>query len=269
MLDAYRTPGRLQARILLHERFGDRRFDMHEWIFDLLLGASSPVTLPERAQVLEVGAGTGRMWQVVAGRVPSAWQITLTDKSVGMQDALREMLGRQGLHATVQAADVMTLPFAAASFDLVFANHMLYHVPEPAVGISELRRVLRPGGLLVAATNGAGHMAQVTRLVREVAGLSGVTVMGAEPLSFTCESGAAQLARHFANVQLHPHDDQLLVTDHEALLAYLRSLLHVTDDAPAATEAGLHRWERRVRSVPLPFAVDRATGVFLASGVAS
>lgn len=269
MLDAYRTPDRLRARIQLHERFGDPGFDLHDWLFELLLGPGAAAPLPNRPRVLEVGAGTGRMWQTVAGRVPEGWQMTLTDRSEGMLQALRELVGVLNLNAAVSQADAMALPFADASFDLVFANHMLYHVPDPATGIAELRRVLRPGGLLVAATNGAGHMAQASDLARQLAGLEGVSLMGVDPLSFTCESGAQQLERSFGGVRLRRHDDQLRVTDQEALLEYVRSLVHVAERVPASTVAALAAWEERVLEVPLPFLVDRATGVFFASGVAS
>lgn len=272
-LDAYRTPDRLKARIAMHERFGNQTFDLHERVFDLLLGPGAPLEAAGEtrgetrgeARVLEVGAGTGRMWRVVRERVPSGWQLTLTDRSQGMLAALRSITAELDLAATVSHADAMALPFPDAAFDLVFANHMLYHVPEPATAIAEFRRVLRPGGVLVAATNGAGHMRQATELVRPLAALGGgLELMGVSPLSFTSESGGALLGASFGDVQLHRFDDSLHVTDQQVLLDYLRSLVHLPDQVPAETAAALAAWERTVLAVPLPFQVDRATGVFLA-----
>lgn len=284
-LDAYRTPDRLKARIAMHERFGNQAFDLHERIFELLLGPAAPFEgrgerrgerrgegLGEdpgeglqEARVLEVGAGTGRMWRTVRARLPAGWNLTLTDRSEGMLAALRSLTAELDLNASVSHADAMELPFPDATFDLVFANHMLYHVPEPATAIREFRRVLRPGGVLVAATNGEGHMRQATELIRPLAELGGgPELMGVSPLSFTSESGAVLLKTAFADVQLHRFDDSLQVTDHQVLLAYLRSLVHLPDQVSAELSGALAAWERTVLAVPLPFLVGRATGVFLA-----
>lgn len=260
-LDAYRTPDRLKARIAMHERFGNAAFDLHEWLFHEVLPGYQPA---KDTRVLEVGAGTGRMWRAVQARVPEGWQLTLTDRSHGMVEALHELNAELDLGATVRTADVMDLPYPNATFDLVFANHMLYHVPEPALGVAELRRVLRPGGLLVAATNGEGHMRQATDLVKPLGAEEGLQLMGVEPLSFTCESGAEQLRASFPEVTLHRHDDALNVTDVDVLLNYLRSLIHLPEDVPAITANRLARWEENVRSTPLPLEVERATGVFVA-----
>ncbi len=262
-LGAYRTTDRLEARIAMHERFGNATFDLHSWLFDLLLESEQPM-VPRAARVLEVGAGTGRMWQAVRGRVPQGWQLTLTDRSPGMLEALRALSDELGLGATVQEADATALPYADGAFDLVFANHMLYHLPDPRAGIAELRRVLKPGGLLVAATNGAGHMRQATDLVRPLAEVEGVQLMGVAPLSFTCESGGEMLEAHFSSVYLRRQDDVLEVTDREVLLGYLRSLIHLPEEVPVEASATLGAWEERVRAVPLPFLVERATGVFFA-----
>jgi len=264
MLDAYRTPDRLRARIALHERFGDPHHDLHRWLFDLVLTRTPPP--PPGAAVLEVGAGTGRLWRVNAERVPPGWRLTLTDRSAGMLTALRGTLEEAGLTAELLPADAAALPFPDASFDLAFANHMLYHLPDPSVGVAELRRVLRPGGLLVAATNGANHMRQVRELARPLGALEGVEPTGVADLPFDCENGGATLAARFAEVELHRHDDALEVTDPQALLAYLRSLVHLPEVVTPELEAALARWEAEVlaHATPGPTRVERATGVFLA-----
>ena len=52
-------------------------------------------------------------------------------------------------------------PFDDGAFDVVIANHMLYHVPAPQRAVAEFARVLRPDGLLMAATNGPRHLRQL------------------------------------------------------------------------------------------------------------
>ena len=58
--------------------------------------------------------------------------------------------------ADLHVAPVHALPFADASFDVAVLNDVLQHVAEPQVdaGLRELRRVLRPDGVLLVRTNG-------------------------------------------------------------------------------------------------------------------
>ena len=55
-------------------------------------------------------------------------------------------------------ASVAALPFAAGTFDAVLAMHMLYHAPDVTAAVVELRRVLRPGGVVLASTLSGDHL---------------------------------------------------------------------------------------------------------------
>ncbi len=261
MLEAYRTPDRLRARIAFHERYKGGGEDFHRRLFSLVTQRVEPAA---GARILEVGSGTGRLWSMNAERVPPGWRITLTDASEGMVNAAREAAADAGLAATVLRADVQQLPFDATAFDLAFANHMLYHVPDLPRGLAELRRVLAPGGWLVAATNGAEHLAAIRDLALPLADV--VTLYGVEPLSFTLENGAELLAAGFGEVELIRLDDEVLVDDAEVLLAYLRSMIYLPDDPGAEVASRLAEFEESVRERlaggPLP--VRRSTGFFLA-----
>src|SRR5207344_1939871 len=56
----------------------------------------------------------------------------------------------QGVTIDVQAGDVYALQFPDASFDVVHAHQLLQHLSDPVRALVEMRRVLRPGGLLAA-----------------------------------------------------------------------------------------------------------------------
>lgn len=71
------------------------------------------------------------------------------------QDYLRKQQNCQGNNL-----DAQRIPLPEHSFDLILVNHLLYHVPEKELAITELWRVLTPGGKLCSATNGFGHLVE-------------------------------------------------------------------------------------------------------------
>ncbi len=216
--EQYRDASNLDARIFIHQHFSTNRYGWFRFVLDRLWAA-----LPAAARVLEVGAGPGSLWLDSPARIPPGWQVTLTDFSPGMVEQARRALGGLPAFAAFREADVQALPYDDGLFDGVIANHMLYHVPDRPRALAELRRVLRPGGRLFAATNGAAHLAEQWQLLRRYkpdAGAWHGTMMHA----FSLENGAAQLAEHFAQVTLHPYEDSLRVTEVEPLVRYMDSM---------------------------------------------
>jgi len=92
--------------------------------------------------VLDVGCGTGVFTREALNIVGAAGTVTGADLSESMLSVAREICptGR------FERCDVINLPFADASFDAVVASFILMFVSEPARGVSEMIRVLRPGG---------------------------------------------------------------------------------------------------------------------------
>ena len=102
--------------------------------FDALL-TSLPASAPER--ILEVGLGEGEVAERVRARFPSArfTGIDLPDPE------LAEAWSAKGIAGSF--ADIVSLPFADDTFDLVLAIEVLEHVPDPPAGLTELKRVGR------------------------------------------------------------------------------------------------------------------------------
>jgi SAM-dependent methyltransferase len=121
--------------------------------------------------------------------------------------------------------DAAALPFGDGSFDVVVANHMLYHVTDLDRAVTELRRVVAPGGRLVAATNGPQHLAELADLDEQVT--NGLFDARARFVSaceaFGLHNGAPHLEAHFNHVVRHGYDDRLVVTEVEPIVAYLQS----------------------------------------------
>jgi SAM-dependent methyltransferase len=212
----YRDASNLNARIALHTRFSTNPQGWMRWAFEQMRLASGE-------RVLEVGAGPATMWQQNLERVPPGCEITLTDFSPGMVEQARQNLRGSYPHFKLQVANVESLPFEDAGYDVVIANHMLYHVPSVPTALSEFRRVLKPGARLYAATNGRDNLREVFELVtrfdeRERFDVGGVIA------SFTLENGAELLEAHFSPVRLLRYEDGLAVTEAEPLVAYLASI---------------------------------------------
>ena len=111
---------------------------------------------------------------------------------------------------TYKTFNIQDTPEPDETFDTAISNHMLYHVPDRQKTISELHRILKPGGLLLAATNGANHMIELAKLVQQF-DPSYMKAHGAE--SFGLENGAEQLSEFFSEVECLPFDSSLLVTE--------------------------------------------------------
>lgn len=102
----------------------------------------------ESARVLEIGSGPGRLASRVAelGRDAS---VVASDVAPAMLARAASWADRSGVGERVRfvLADVTALPFADASFDAVVTTLSLHHWPDARVGLAEVRRVLRPGGI--------------------------------------------------------------------------------------------------------------------------
>ncbi|MGI8411008.1 MAG: class I SAM-dependent methyltransferase [Solirubrobacteraceae bacterium] len=99
---------------------------------------------------LEIGAGTGyfSLNLLQEGVVDQA---TCTDISPGMLAELMANAQRLGVNATSTRADAESLPFPDESFDLVVGHAVLHHLPDLHRALTEIYRVLRPGGRIAFA----------------------------------------------------------------------------------------------------------------------
>lgn len=194
--------------------------------------------LPARCRVLELGCGPGNLWRENSDRLPPGWDVLLTDFSAGMVGQARQNLD-DARRFTFAIADAQCIPCADATFDAVLAHHMLYHVPDRARALAEIRRVLRPGGRLFAATVGETHMRELSDLVRrfdpELA-RTGIG-LGNAYTPFSLENGGEQLTRFFEHVELRRYDDGLEVTEAAPLVDYILSGADIEQAAAQQREA--------------------------------
>jgi SAM-dependent methyltransferase len=119
------------------EFVGPRHELRERLLLDLFLSASPGPS------VLNAGAGQGSFSLRLA---QLGFEVTSVDDSPAAVDVLR---GR--LQGTVELADVTAMPFADESFDAAVLGEVLEHVPDDTGALSEVARVLRPGGVLAVS----------------------------------------------------------------------------------------------------------------------
>lgn len=102
------------------------------------------------SRVLEVGAGTGLVTSALAR---SAAMVVATDYAQAMVRILEQRVRKEGLrNVTCEVADLYALGFEPGEFDAVVAANVLHLVPDFDGALAALRRVLKPGGRLIAPT---------------------------------------------------------------------------------------------------------------------
>ena len=250
--DQYRDPSNLDARVVIHQRFSTNPYGWFKWVFDTLL------KLPVNARILELGCGHGLLWKENASRIPIGWDLTLSDLSSGMLDAAWRNLVVTGRAFQFKEIDAQAIPFEDETFDAVIANHMLYHVPDRTKAIAEIKRVLKPGGHLIATTVGENHMKEMLGWYARVH-VSKIWESFANP--FTLEDGLEQLKPYFPQVSLSRYEDNLEITEIEPIMAYIHSGMRVSELSQAELENLQDELQRKLKENGRIF-VSKDSGLF-------
>ncbi|MEZ4451940.1 MAG: class I SAM-dependent methyltransferase [Nannocystaceae bacterium] len=97
-------------------------------------------------RVLEIGVGAGTDFVQWLRSGADTWGIDLSPNSLGLTARRVAAEGFTLAEGRLQIADAERLPFADASFDLVYSYGVIHHSPDTPAAIAEIHRVLRPGG---------------------------------------------------------------------------------------------------------------------------
>jgi len=211
----YNTDKNLNKRRALHLRFSTNKYGWSKWAFERY-------NLLPKENILELGCGNGAIWKENKDRIPGDVNIVLTDLSQGMLEASKIAL--EEVHKMQYSLmDIQDIKYPDNSFDVVIANHMLYHVPNRVAAIKEVARVLKPNGRFCASTNGINNLKELKEIVENFdPRVDYATYSIAE--EFGLENGSQQLLNSFEKVELLCYEDALEVTEPGPLIDYILSM---------------------------------------------
>jgi len=123
------------------------------WNHDFLELMANRWRLRDVKTVLDVGCGAGHWGQMLAAVLPKDATVIGVDHEAGFLDAARERAKSRQLaqRFEYQVGSAAALPFGDSSFDLVTCQTVLIHVADPKAALAEMQRVVKPGGIVIAA----------------------------------------------------------------------------------------------------------------------
>ncbi|OJJ50675.1 hypothetical protein ASPZODRAFT_148131 [Penicilliopsis zonata CBS 506.65] len=105
--------------------------------------------------ILDVGCGPGSITADLAQRVPQGY-VTAIDYVSDPLDGARSLAASRGVHnVTFQVGDIHSLEFPDNTFDVVHVHQVLQHIADPVQALREMRRVVKPGGIVAARESAA------------------------------------------------------------------------------------------------------------------
>jgi len=257
----YNSADKLSARIRLHQNYSTTDESPISGTFDLMLEY-----LPENAKLLELGTGRGDLWKENASRIPEGWDMTLTDLSAGMIADQKAYLGDLARVMDYEVVNAVDIPYADNSFDAVVANYMLYHVPDRAKAIAEIRRVLKPDGTLFATTNGENHMKELHVIADQVEDVSQVTKTWLAD-TFSLQNSMAQLMRQFSDIHMIRFNNNLWIPEAQPILDYIESMMSINGEAIIREKgASIRNNLNQMIADKGGIFIEKETGIFIARG---
>ena len=209
----YLNSTNVAARIRLHSEYSVNQEGWFPWLYRMS-------EIQDGMNILEIGCGNGALWLENMNHIPPHVYITLSDISDGMLRDARNSINDERFSFSCFNAE--KIPFEDESFDVVYANHMLFYCENIDLVVKECRRVLKKGGKLICSTYSKRHMKEITELVQE---FDKDIVLSSDVLyeRFGLDNGNNILNRYFDSVECIRYEDSIEISDSEPLINYIVS----------------------------------------------
>lgn len=220
--------------------------------------------VPPGGRIAEFGFGPGWLLEALVEE-PLDATVHGLDISPGMARGAHVRFGSQ---IRIAVGDMEQLPYRNGTFDVVATCWTLYFMRDIDAALAEMKRTLRPGGRLIAATNARDHEAECGALVSESIRIA----LGRDEPEhdvaqrFDLESGEQYMRRHFPRVELLRWHGEMVLTDPndvEALWPKWEPALFPKDEQQAVRAEFLRLAQERLRRDG-ELRIRRRNGAFVA-----
>jgi SAM-dependent methyltransferase len=175
--------------------------------------------------ILDAGGGWGRfIWQLLDTYHVASENVVLTDLSAGMLQTANQEASQRAIAINRVICNIDAIPFPNQHFDVVMANHVLYHLQDIQHGVKELTRLIKPDGCLLATTNSDKITATIIDFHYRALEMLGVPFDPEPPSSFSMENGGELFAAHFHHVDRYYFQDEALIYDAAEIRATYESI---------------------------------------------
>lgn len=229
----YENANNISARIRLHKEFSINQQGWFPWIFEtgilphidakleMQTTPAADQNTVGKIEILELGCGEGSLWTENLQLLPENVHITVSDISEGMIRDVRRNIGTDD-RFSYECFDCQQIPAQANTYDMVIANHVLFYCDDITQACSEIKRVLKPDGILLCSTYGTAHMQEITELVQK---FDSRIILAAENLyeRFGLDNGAEILSQYFSKVDIEKYEDAIVIDKADPLIEYILS----------------------------------------------
>ena len=264
---AYATEDHLSIRIETHKLYTQPQQDFTAWILDLIPWRGNET-------VVDIGCGAGLYISPVNERLTTGGRMISVDLSFGMLSDVAEK--DFASDTNLLNSEISQLPLPDDSCDVILANHMLYHVPDIPAAITEIKRVLRPGGFVIAATNATDSMMEMDREIETTYAALGeeITIPPTPPrVNFSLENGGKFIETEFPDFQVHRFESFLVFPNAAPVVAYINSMRSFYETQLSTTipwETFLTQLEKQIDQKIQQlgeYRVAKSTGAFVAQNI--
>lgn len=250
--EQYSDDKNLSIRIRLHAKHSTNKQGFAPWLFE-------QYEFSENFGILELGCGNGSQWEGRIGNLPNGCHLTLSDLSAGMVDIVREKYSKYK-NVSYEQIDIQNIDYPDETFDVIIANHMLYHIPNLSKALSEVKRVLKPGRKFYCTTNGNGGMRPF--LQNALKHLNPDISAFTQEWSFSLQNGIAVLSEYFSDVKRLDYEDSLSITETQDLVDWIKSTISISSYSEKDLD-GLYDYFEEIRIRDGAINIPKEGGLFI------